>query len=77
MSIANDIAQALATRVQSITTANGFNTNIGAKTMRGRRRIDPGHLPCAVLIERDDNPLDQTRSGDVKLAQKYIIEGHD
>lgn len=76
MSIANEIALAINARLQGILTASGYETNIGARVLRGRRRLGPEHLPCAVLIERDDDILDQSRTGDVKLAQKYVVEGH-
>lgn len=78
MSIANDIALAVSARLETITIANGFSTDIGLKVMRGRKRLDPSNLPCAVLIERDDKPEKQTgqRDPSVKVAQVYILEGH-
>lgn len=75
MSLANDFALELAARVATISEANGFETDIGLLTMRGRRRIDQQQLPCAVIIERPDEPGDQ-KQGKVKIVQKYIVEGH-
>lgn len=75
MSVANNIAVALTTRLAGITVANGYETDIGTRVLRGRRRLDKTHLPCIVLIEKDDQVLD-TRVSQVKLAQPYVIEGH-
>ena len=76
MSKASDIAAAIKARLQTIKVASGFETDIGLRVYAGRRRIDEGQLPCTVLIERDDDPVDQNRNCDVKLTQKYIAEGH-
>jgi len=75
MSVANDIALALAARVATIQIANGCETDIGVKVLRGRKRLDEKHLPCIVIIERDDQVLD-TRIAQVKLSQPFVIEGH-
>ena len=75
MSVANDIALAVAARAANIQIANGFETDIGLKVLRGRRRLDKTHLPCVVVIERDDQVLD-TRNASVKLSQPFVIEGH-
>jgi hypothetical protein len=37
------------TRGAVITTANGYNTNIGANAFRARKTIDPDELPASVL----------------------------
>lgn len=76
MSLAATLAETILDRLRTITVLNGYNTNIGAKVFAGRRRLDQSHLPCAVLIERDDDVLDQSRAHDVKLSQKYVVEGH-
>lgn len=76
MSVASNLALALSNRLDNITTANGYSTNIGSRVLRGRRRLDPSQLPCVVLIERDDTTISQTRSGPIKLKQAYAIEGH-
>lgn len=75
ISLAHDFSLALARRVENISIANGSATDIGLKVLRGRRRLDPSQIPCAVIIERDDDPQAQS-SGKVKISQKYIIEGH-
>lgn len=75
MSDANDIAIAISNRVERIAQVGGYNTDIGLRTMRGRRRIDPSMLPCAVIIERDDM-VDQQTLGKAKITTRFIIEGH-
>ena len=76
MSDANDIALAVSARIGVISKANGYGSDIGLRVMRGRRRINPEQLPCAVIIERDDQPEDQSL-GKVKVTTRFIIEGHD
>lgn len=75
MSDANNIALAISARVQQITITNGYNTDIGLRTLRGRRRLDPSSLPCAVIIERDDT-VDQQSLNKAKITTRFIIEGH-
>lgn len=76
MSKASDVALALSARIAAITTANGYATNVGAQVFRGRLTIDQGDLPCSVIVEGEDTVEDGKLSGKVKLAQRYIIEGH-
>lgn len=80
MSTANDIALALTSRVETINGADGYETTIGVRVYRGRRRLDESCIPCTVIIESDDQVLEQTRgreAAQVKLGQRYILEGHD
>lgn len=76
---ASDIALELASRLATITVANGFNTDIGLRVYRGRRDIAVESLPCTVLAELEDVVEDRSgRKGHlVKLSQVYAIEGHD
>ena len=78
MSTANDIAIAVTARLQDITTTNGYQTNIGLRVMRGRKRLEESHLPCAVIIERPDKADRQSgqRDPSVKVTQNFVIEGH-
>ena len=78
MSTANNVALAVTARLQTITVANGYDTDIGLKATRGRKRPEAAHLPCAVIIERPDNPAKQSlqREPQVKIKQKYVLEGH-
>lgn len=78
MSTANDIALAVSARLDNITIANGYQTDVGQNVFRGRRRLDPSHLPCVVLIEREDQPAGQSgqREPQVKVKQRFTMEGH-
>lgn len=75
MSAANDIAKAIATRLATIRTAAGYASEMGARVLRGRKRLDASHLPCAVIVEMGVEILDQ-RTGAVKVAHKMALEGH-
>lgn len=82
MSKASDAAAAFAARLATITTANGYSTEIGANVLRGKPNIfhsdDDSDLPCIILAEAEDRIEDQKpRTGLVKLAQRYVFEGHD
>lgn len=59
-----------------ITTANGYETDIGARVFRGRLKIDPTHVPCAVLIEGEDRPGDQQQRTSLKITQDYVLGGY-
>jgi len=79
MTTASDIALELSTRLATISVANGYNTEIGARVFRGRRDLEAQSVPCVVIAELEDVVLDKSgRNGrHVKLAQVYAIEGHD
>jgi hypothetical protein len=78
VSVASDIAGALAARLAQITVANGYATDIGLRVFRGKRSLGEEAVPCVTVIEGDDAP--QTGGGKlngaVTIAQRYAIEGH-
>ena len=84
MSTASNLAVALAGCLENITIANGYATDLGAKVLRGRRRLTDADLPCVVIIEGDDRVMSESRSAQmpnarrkqVKLEQMYTLEGH-
>lgn len=75
MSAAAEIALALANRVAAISVEDGYATDIGTRVYRGRRRLDKEHIPCIVILEGDDAVRSQSGT-DVKLTQRYGLEGH-
>jgi hypothetical protein len=75
MSTAKDIAAQITSRIQGITIANGFLTDIGLCVYRGRRRLDETNLPCAVISEGADQVVEHLRAS-ARVIQKYSIEGH-
>lgn len=74
--IADDIAKALAARVAEIKVANGYLTDVGTKVFRGRLRFDDDELPCTVLAELEDVPLEQPGRQAVRIKQAYVLEAH-
>lgn len=61
---ASDIAAFLKQRMELITKANGYYTDIGTRVLMGRRKIDASHVPCVVIIEGDDETV---RDADTRL----------
>lgn len=72
---AEEVAAALSGRLQAITTANGYETDIGSRTYRGRTMIDEDAVPCSVLIEGEDN-VEDTNATKVRLKQEYVLGGY-
>lgn len=75
MSVASEISDLLAARLAQISIANGYQTDIGARVMLGRRRLDESHVPCAILVEGDDTLKSEQRDR-VLLEVVYMLEGH-
>lgn len=74
MTLADTLAAELHARISTITIANGFNTDIGLHVLQGRRRLDESHIPCAVIVEGEDQPASQM-PGKVKVVARYAVEG--
>ena len=75
---ADEIAAYLSTVMSGITKANGFHTDIGIESVfRGRKKIDDGQVPCAVIIEGEDRPGGAAGRESVKLDQDYVLGGYD
>lgn len=76
---AEDVADELARRLTGITVAAGYETDIGSKLFRGRRKIpddtEIGTTGVVFLIEGNDSPQDQqlSRAPIVKVAQLYEL----
>jgi hypothetical protein len=78
---ASDVSGEIFSRLSQITVANGFETDIGLRVMRGRRKIPAdGELPCIQLIEGGDDVTDtagRTNVSLVKVEQSYVIDAFD
>lgn len=62
------------TRVATLTTAQGAETDIGTKTYRGVRRVNKDMLPCTVLVEGDDYPVKNHQVGtQYRIQQRYAL----
>lgn len=73
---ARDIAQHLTTVMEGITTANGYETDIGVRVFRGKRKIDDSHVPCAVILEGEDKPGGTQGPASQQVTQSYVLGGY-
>ena len=73
MSKQNDIAEALRARLETIRTANGYATEAGQYVYRGRRSLDPGHLPALVLHEGEDQ-IQQQSNRQISAGLPFTIQ---
>ncbi|MEN6375583.1 MAG: hypothetical protein ABFD75_12515 [Smithella sp.] len=71
--IRETIIQDFLSRLAVITTANGYNTNIGAKVLRAQKGVDPGDLPISDLWPGAEKGEDIYGQTDCKMQMK--IEG--
>lgn len=85
MSKASDIASALDEIIKKITIANGYQTDIGTTSFRGKIKIAEDDVPCIVLDEGGDklkgdassaNMPGQVKLKPVQLLQRYHVSGH-
>lgn len=73
---ARDIALHIDGLLRTVTKANGYETDIGLKVFRGKRKIDDRSVPCSVLLEGDDSPGGQQGNGSQKITQSYVLGGY-
>lgn len=76
---AEGVATELNTRLLTITKAQGAETDVGLRVLRGRRKIDDDQVPCAVIVEGLDSPTAglSKRNPGVKLRQGYVLVAYD
>lgn len=76
-----DVANAIVARLQTITIANGAETDIGTEVQRGRIRVPADdELPLIQFVEGGDEPQDtagKTQVALIKVAQVYVIDAYD
>lgn len=74
---AEDVSNALFARLQTITKANGYETDIGVRAYKGRRNVDESQVPCVILIEGADSATDRPgRIPSVAITQTYVIAAY-
>lgn len=75
---AEDIAKLIEARMQQITVAGGYETDIGTRVLRGARKVDDSWVPCSVIIEGNDKPEQSPslKSAVVKIEQNYVLGGY-
>ncbi len=76
MSLASELSAAIKTRLQGITIANGYNTDIGLRVFAGRGSINIEEVPCIVLVEEDESVEEQSGT-QARVVLPYTIEAHD
>ena len=76
MSKASDLALAISTRIEQITIANGYATDIGVRVFRGRGSLNRVDLPCIVMVEGDETVQD-AKYANLKSDVVFVLEGHD
>lgn len=74
---AEAVAGEILARLGAVLVANGYETNLGTKVFAGRRSVDPSMLPCATLIEADDEITDLTNlrlgTPQAEIRQHYVM----
>lgn len=74
---ASEIALYMTNTLAGITKANGYHTDIGLeRVFRGRRKIDDDQVPCAVIIEGEDNVTSEGRPPNITVVQSYVLGGY-
>ena len=69
------IALEITARLQTVRTANGAETDLGARVYRGRRAVDDTLVPCVTIIEGADEvqETDGRRTLGARVAQDFEI----
>lgn len=65
------IGAAFKVALQTVTVAQGAETDLGATVHRGRRSIEPDQMPCCVLVEGGSEPLER-RPG--RASAQYVMQ---
>lgn len=73
---ARDVALHINDLMAGITKANGYETDIGVRVFRGKRKIDDTHVPCAVMLEGEDKPGSEQGRGSQQVTQSYVLGGY-
>lgn len=76
---AAEVAEHITTRLAAVQIANGAETDLGARVYRGRHNIDDDTVPCVVLFEGPDNPVDQPgmrAMAAVQVSPRYVIAAY-
>ncbi len=71
---ASEIAELLTIMLADITVVNGYLTDIGTVTYRGKKNVaDDDPLPCVALIEGEDRVADDQGPTQVVLDADYAF----
>lgn len=73
----SEVEQWLTERLQLITKANGYDTDIGLQhVFRGKRKVSDPDIPCAVILTGEDRAADTGSRGDVLVDQDFVLGGY-
>lgn len=73
LTIREQILQLIKTELAKILTSNGYHTNIGLHTIRGRYDLFPSELPAIVMLANQDSV--EPKLGHAANSIPLIIEG--
>lgn len=75
---AEEIAKLIESRMQLITVANDYETDIGTRVLRGARKIDDSWVPCSTIIEGVDSVVQgaSKKAPAAKISQHYVLGGY-
>lgn len=77
MSTAKEIGTALVANLATITSTNGYKTDMALRVYKGRRTLDDSLIPSVVLAALPDQVADATNQGTIILVtQRYVMEAH-
>lgn len=68
---AEAISDEIVARLEKCTQANGAETDLGLKVYRGRRYVDDSMIPCAVLLEGQDEPATKRLRATYEIDRPY------
>lgn len=72
---AREVAAHLSALLAGISQANGYETDLGTRVFRGKRKIDATAVPCAVMLEGDDTP-GHVQGDSIVITQSYVLGGY-
>lgn len=70
---AEAVAAEIKARLQTLTVAQGAETDIGTDVHMGRTKIDDSMIPCTVVIEADDQPARGRVGTQYEVTQRYVL----
>ena len=73
------LAEHITDRLKLVLKANGAETDLGATVFRGRHNIDKDVVPCCVVFEGPDNPVDQPGRSSmtgVQVSPRYVLAAY-
>lgn len=73
---ARDVADHISSLLEGIRATSGYETDIGTTVYRGKRKIDDSAVPCAVLMEGEDNPGGTQGDASQQVVQSYVLGGY-